>query len=118
MRFSFRECDSGKWSSAERIPTQPARTTRKAKMRTSGGSGSAGRLVERRPLDLARLVRLEDVVFLDVVEAVEQDAALEALGHLARVLLEPLQLGDRGVVDDRAVADDAHLRAPADDAAA
>ena len=76
----------------------------------------AGRLVERRPLDLARLVRLEDVAFLDVVEALEQDPALEALGDLARVLLEPLQLRDRRVVDDRAVADDAHLRVAADDA--
>ena len=26
VRFSFRECDSGKWSSAERIPTQPEGT--------------------------------------------------------------------------------------------
>ena len=75
------------------------------------------RFVERRPLDLARLVGLEDVAFLHVVEAVEQDAALEALGDLADVVLEAPQLRDRRVVDDRAVADDAHLRVPADDAA-
>src|SRR6266511_3521622 len=65
--------------------------------------------VERRPLNRPGLVGLEHVAFLDVVEAVEEDAALEAFGDLAGVVLEPLQLRDRGLVDDRPVADDAHL---------
>ena len=38
---------------------------------------------------------LEHVAFLHVVEAVEEDAALEALADLARVVLEALQLRDR-----------------------
>ena len=58
------------------------------------------RLVEVGALDLARLVDLEDVAFLDVVEALEQDAALEALRDLADVVLEALELSDRRLVDD------------------
>ena len=113
MRFSFSECASGKWSSTERIPTQPARHSTAEGVRSRGGAGG---LVQRRPLDLPRLVGLEDVAFLDVVEAVEQDPALEALGDLAGVLLEALELRDRRVVDHRAVADDPHLRVSANDA--
>src|ERR671919_2223891 len=83
------------------------------------GSGrrAAVRHLEVGALDLARLVGLEDVAFLHVVEALEQDAALEALGDLAGVVFEPLELRNRRLVDDRAVADDAHLRAPPDDPA-
>ena len=79
--------------------------------------GGRGRLVERGPLDLARLVDLEDVALAEVVEALEQDAALEALGHLAGVVLEALELRDRRLVDPGAVAEDAHARAAPDDAA-
>src|SRR5207248_5717859 len=81
-----------------------------------GGSRGRG-LVEGRPLDGARLIRLEDVAFLHVVEAVEEDAALEALGHLARIVLEALELRDRRLLDDGAVAHDAHLRPAADEPA-
>src|SRR6266567_3088658 len=81
------------------------------------GSGGGGWLVERRPLDLTGLERLDDVAFLDVIEAVEQDSALEAFGDFARIILEPLELGDRRLVDDRPVADDTCLRGAADDAA-
>ena len=80
------------------------------------GVAGAGGLVKRGPLDLARLVGLENVAFLDVVEVVEQDAALEALGDLSCVLLEALELRDRRVVDHGSVAHDAHLRAPPHDA--
>ena len=77
------------------------------------GSGSrcrgAAPAVQVRALDLARHEGLEDVAFLHVVVVVEQDPALEALGHLAHVVLEALELRDRGLVDDRAVADDPHL---------
>src|SRR6186997_234288 len=68
-------------------------------------------------LDLAHLVGLEDVAFLHVVEAVEQDAALEPLLDLADVVLEALELRDRAVLDDRAVPNDPNLGATADDAA-
>ena len=44
-----------------------------------GGGDGGRRLVEIGALDLAGLVGLEDVAFLDVVEALEQDAALEPL---------------------------------------
>src|SRR5262249_57510749 len=90
----------------------------------SAGSGPSGRLSSggrrwRRlgqigPLDLPRLVHLEDVAFLHVVEAVEQDPALEALCNFADVVLEALELRDRRLVDDRAVADDANRCAAAD----
>src|SRR5262249_33377949 len=76
--------------------------------------GRRGRLVESRALDLADLVRLDQVAFLDVVVALEVDAALEALGDLADVVLEALERVDRGLVDDCAVADDAGPRAAAD----
>ena len=65
------------------------------------GATPAGRrrgrrgVVEVGALDLARLVDLEHVAFLEVVEALEQDAALEALLDLAHVVLEALQLRDR-----------------------
>src|SRR6186997_562476 len=67
-------------------------------------------------LDLAHLVGLEDVAFLHVVEAIEQDAALEPLLDLADVVLEALELGDRALLDDRAVANYPHLGATANDA--
>src|SRR6266700_6112199 len=70
-------------------------------------SGSDRRLVECGPLDLAHLVDLDDVALLDVVEVREVDTAFEALGDLARVILEPAELVDRGLVDDRTVTDDA-----------
>src|SRR5262249_28919251 len=79
--------------------------------------GSGGRsFVERRPLDLARLEDLEHVPFLHVVEAVEEDAALEALGNLADVVLEPLELSDRRRVDHGAVTDDPDARITTHDA--
>src|SRR5439155_7520005 len=67
-------------------------------------------------LDLARLERLEDVTFLHVVEAVEEDAALEARLDLTDVVLEPLEARDGGLVDHGAVADDANARVPANEA--
>src|SRR5438034_974498 len=67
----------------------------------------ARRLVQQAP-DLPALAQ--------VVEAVEQDAALEALDHLARVLLEALELRDRRLLDHGAVADHTDTGVPADDA--
>src|SRR5919202_1968624 len=57
-------------------------------------------------LDLRGLEDLEDVALAQVVEPFEEDAALEAFGHLAHVVLEAAELRDRRLVDDRADADD------------
>src|SRR5437016_4860943 len=67
---------------------------------------------------LALLVRLDDVARLEVLEVGEPDAALEAGLDLARVVLEPLQRGDRARPDDHALAEEAHLRSPGDHTAA
>src|SRR5438552_1412357 len=100
-----------------RTPTKPlAMAGQRGSAALARGGRRRGDLVERRPLDLTRLERLEHVALLDVVEAVEEDAALEPLGDLPRVVLEPLQLRDRRRVDDRAVADDAHPRVAPHDA--
>src|SRR6266498_10193 len=68
-------------------------------------------------LDLTRLVGLEDVAFLHVVEVVEQDSALEAFLDLAHVVLEPLEAADRRLVDGGALPDDADLGITPDDPA-
>src|ERR1019366_6274940 len=59
--------------------------------------------------DLLDVVRLENVLFLEVVESLEADAALEAFGHLARVVLEALEALDLAFPDDGAVADQPDL---------
>src|SRR5690606_30744945 len=53
-------------------------------------------------LDLFDLERLEDVLLLDVVEALEADAALEALGDLLDVVLEALERVDLALPDRHA----------------
>src|SRR3954453_4890737 len=83
-------------------PRTAARRRRTAKSR---------RQLRKRPLDLPRLVRLEDVAFPDVLVVGQDDAALVAGGDLAHVRVKALERGDRGVVDDGAVADDAVLGA-------
>src|SRR5919201_1381211 len=79
--------------------------------------GRTDRFVERSPLDLTNLVRLEDVAFLDVVEVLEVETALEAFLNLSHVVLEAPELVDDGVVDDRPLPHDAAARAAPDDAA-
>ena len=83
-----------------------ARRHQRASYDASAERDRAGGLVERRALDLARLEHLEHVAFAQVVEALEQDAALEPFGHLADVVLEPAQLRDGRLVDARAVAEE------------
>src|SRR4051812_5874266 len=58
----------------------------------------------QRAVDLARLVDLQNVALLEVLEVAKDDAALEAGRDLAHVLVEAPQRGDLAVVDDRAVA--------------
>ena len=64
--------------------------------------------------DLALLVGLDDVALLEVLEVGQADAALEAGLHLAHVVLEALERRDRALPDDRALAEEAHLRAAGD----
>src|SRR5689334_4542078 len=76
-RLSFRLCASGICRTTWRRPT------------FIGEAPAAGGATSRseRTGDLLDGVRLDHVAFLDVVEALEADAALEALLHLARVVL-------------------------------
>ena len=67
--------------------------------------------------DFAGLVRLERVAFLDVVEAVEQDAALEALVTSRTSSLKRLSEAMRAVVDHDAVAQQADAGVARDHAA-
>src|SRR6476619_4761521 len=103
-------CATRRAHTASRSPrTRPARF--ESSLRSGGRS-----FVERRPLDLARFEDLEDVALLHVVEAVEADAALEALCDLASVVLESLQLRDGRRVDHSTVADHTDARVATDHA--
>src|SRR4051794_32393387 len=75
-----------------------------------------GDLLERA-LDLTSLKHFEHVAVLDVPVAVEHDAALVALGHLANVVLEAAQRPDPASPHHRAVPDEANVAAAADGAA-
>src|SRR4051812_36143484 len=66
----------------------------------------------QRPLDLFHPERLDPVAHLEVVEVLDPNAALESFPHLADVILEPLQAGERTGVDRRAVASDPRLGGP------
>src|SRR3981081_3473207 len=95
-----------------------------------GGTGipSASRAVTRRELvappsqpssgagAFPELVGLDDVALLEVLEVAEADAAFESLLHLAGVVLEPLERGNRAVPDDDAVAQETDPRAACDHA--
>ena len=85
-------------------------------VRIAGRSRLSGRQVEapaarqRAALDLAGDVALEDVALLEVVVALEQDAALETRRDLAHVLLDAAQRADVAVPDERALAHHADTR--------
>src|SRR5689334_19845818 len=68
-------------------------------------------------LDLIHPERLDPVAHLEVVEVLDTDAALEALAHLAHVILEALEARQRAGVDGRAVAGDPRLAGALDGAA-
>src|SRR5689334_2452235 len=63
---------------------------------------------------LLGLVDLEDVAFLDVVEVLDQDAALVAGGHLADLLAVVAEAVDAAIVDDLPRAHHPHVRAAQD----
>src|SRR6266571_5036623 len=67
------------------------------------------RLLRELALDLPRLVCLDHVAFLDVLEVLDRDAAFEALLDLARIVLEALERSDLAVVDDRSLANEANV---------
>src|ERR1700690_2245724 len=52
---------------------------------------------------------LEDVPFLQLVETVEGDAAVEAILHLGHVLLEPLEVLQAALEEDLFASLHAHL---------
>src|SRR5579871_3505201 len=83
-----------------------------------GGDGAPSGGAPSGPRDLPLLVGLDDVALVQVLEVGEADAALEALVHLAHVILEAPQRGDGALPDHHALAQEAHLRAAGDDAAA
>src|SRR5918995_1813536 len=83
------------------------------RMSTTNAGSPDNRLGELA-LDLARLVCLDDVAFLDVRVVREHDAALEAGEDLADVVVDAPQRADLARVDDRAVADQADLRSAGD----
>src|SRR5262245_17529459 len=102
-RFSLSEVAPGMCSSMRTIPTN---------MRDfplGGLCQGPGRLLE--------LVRLDDVAGLEVVHAVERDAALEAAADLLDVVLEAPQRVDASRPLRRAVAEQPHLGGPRNGAA-
>src|SRR3954452_13171495 len=68
----------------------------------------------QRVVDLARLVDLQHVALLDVLEVAQDDPAFEARRDLPHVLVEASQRCDLAVVDDRAVAHEPGPRAARD----
>ena len=64
---------------------------RRTRVTLTPRSAASGELA----LDLPRLVDLEDVALLDVLEVREHDAALEARRDLAHVVVEAAQRVDR-----------------------
>src|SRR5438270_677019 len=98
--------------------TASARTCRMARstrrMRSLPIVPSPARRSGELSLDLARRVDLEHVAFLDVLEVVEHDPALEPGADLADVVVEPAEAGDRRVGHDRPVPDQPDPGTPGD----
>src|SRR5690606_20892510 len=83
----------------------------------ANGRAPAGAVcTSERPCNLLHLVGLDDVALAQVVPALDADAALEPLAHLAHVLLEAPQRAERAVVDHDVVAQHAHPCAAPDQA--
>src|SRR6266849_9428793 len=120
LRLPLSEWFSGSRSSSWSTPTtiDVLRSPSRAPARL--GSGAAlGRLRAlgggRQPAGhLLHLVGFDHVAHLDVLVALERDAALVAASDLASVLLEALQARDPPVVHDHVVAQEACLRAAHD----
>src|SRR5712691_357103 len=66
----------------------------------------------QRRLEFLDLERLDDVADLDVLEALDADAAFEALPHFGHVVLEVSQRADLAFVDHAVVPQQANVRRP------
>src|SRR6185436_20906613 len=101
-RLSFRDSANSMCSSksATATSTRSFAALRMTRVRASS---------ERR-LHLLDLEGLDHVADLDVLEALDADAALEALAHLGDVVLEVAQGGDLPFEDHPVVAQQTHAR--------
>src|SRR5712664_4915989 len=80
----------------------------------SAAPPSGRRLSGQARPDRFQLVRLDDVAFLEVVEVLDADAALEALVDFLHVVLEAPERGDLAGEDGLRVALHAHVRGAGD----
>lgn len=53
------------------------------------------------------LIGFDDVVFLDVIESLQDDSALEAFADFSNIIFTPFDGGDRSFPDDFSIAFDA-----------
>src|SRR5262249_2166723 len=106
-RFDFSEPESAICRVRRATPTNIGCTSPR-------GRGAA-RLEQAGP-GLLDLEVLDDVEVLEIREPLDTAAALEALFHLAHVVLEPLEAGHLARAHLLALAEDAHLRAAAHEA--
>src|SRR3954469_10744639 len=83
---------------------QPSRWSSQVCTATTTSDRSRSRGLERA-LHLFHAVRLDPVAHLEIVEVLDPDTALEALAHLADVVLEALEAGEIARIDHRPVAD-------------
>src|SRR5204863_6942866 len=90
-------------------------------MRRSNRSSATSMALDRAR-DLADLVGLDDVAFLDVLVSLDADAALVTGGDVSHVVLESSQRMQLALVNDDPIADQTNLRVtrdrPAGDVAA
>src|SRR5262249_26385046 len=112
-RLSFNECEAGtcsstsstktnmtarryRWHGATGLAGAPHRRLRHCRATRVGASRSAAEDgdEESGPSDLAVFVGLDEVALLEVLEVGQADATLEALPHLADVVLEALERRD------------------------
>src|SRR5436309_3741234 len=106
-RLSFSDCAAGRCSSKRTIPTT-------IDCSLGFDCDARTRPALQRPRQLLDLERFELVAFLELAEAVERDAALEALLHLPHVVLESLERLDASGPDRLVPANQADLFAAGD----
>src|SRR5262245_25839716 len=122
MRASMRALTRGLVMASRTAETRRARRSAEARKgkeasssnssfspRGSASSASPRCVLLQGALDLDDLEGLDHVALAHVVVVLERDAALEALTHLARVVLLAAQRGDRAGVDHLRVAQEARL---------
>lgn len=90
------------------LPAQYVRQLPAQQVACAGLGYGCHRVLERR-LDGFVVEGLDQVAGLDVLEAVDADAAVEAASHFRRVVLEAAQRTDPTLVNDDAVPDQTDL---------